>query len=176
MKHRANDARDGLSSYSNRRDQSGLNGCCTAMWKANGKTTTLSLFLDSLFPKTETEEKIKGQIEVTRRRGRRRKKLLDDLKDRRGYCQLKEEGLDRTMWRNRFGRDLDLSFVRLVMMMMMMMMFVLCTTTMTGHLELILPYFFRPFQVHARIKLCKEPRQFPPPATSTFLTSHKLCV
>ena len=47
------DARDGLSSYSNRRDQSGLNGCCTAMWKANGKTTTLSLFLDCLFPKTE---------------------------------------------------------------------------------------------------------------------------
>ena len=34
----------------------------------------------------------------------RRKKLLDDLKDRRGYCQLKEEALDRTMWRNRFGR------------------------------------------------------------------------
>jgi hypothetical protein len=23
------------------------------MWKANGKTTTLSFFLDSLFPKTE---------------------------------------------------------------------------------------------------------------------------
>ena len=51
------------------------------------------------------EGKIKGQIEVTRRRGRRRKKLLDDLKDRRGYRQLKEEALDRTMWRNRFGRD-----------------------------------------------------------------------
>ena len=50
------------------------------------------------------EGKITGQIEVTRRRGRRRKKLLDDLKDRRGYCQLKEEALDRTMWRNRFGR------------------------------------------------------------------------
>ena len=33
------------------------------------------------------------------------KKLLDDLKDRRGYCQLKEEALDRTMWRNRFGRE-----------------------------------------------------------------------
>ena len=49
------------------------------------------------------EGKIKGQIEVTRR-GRRRKKLLDDLKDRRGYCQLKEEALDRTMRRNRFGR------------------------------------------------------------------------
>ena len=50
------------------------------------------------------EGKIKGQIEVTRRRGRRRKKLLDDLKDRRGYCQLKEEALDCSMWRNRFGR------------------------------------------------------------------------
>ena len=50
------------------------------------------------------EGKIKGQIEVTRRRARRCKKLLDDLKDRRGYCQLKEEALDRTMWRNRFGR------------------------------------------------------------------------
>ena len=50
------------------------------------------------------EEKIKGQIEVTRRRGRRRKKLLDDLKDKRGYCQLKEEALARTKWRSRFGR------------------------------------------------------------------------
>ena len=47
---------------------------------------------------------IKGQIEVTRRRGRRHKKLLDDLKDRRGCCQLKEEALDRTMLKNRFGR------------------------------------------------------------------------
>jgi len=49
------------------------------------------------------EGKIKGEIEVARRRGRRRKKLLDDLKDRRGYYHLKEEGLDRTMWRHRFG-------------------------------------------------------------------------
>ena len=31
------------------------------------------------------EGKIKGEMEVTRRRGRRRKKLLDDLKDRRGH-------------------------------------------------------------------------------------------
>ena len=50
------------------------------------------------------EGKIKEQIEVTRRRGRRCKKLLVDLKDRRGYCQLKEDALDRTVWRNRFGR------------------------------------------------------------------------
>jgi hypothetical protein len=50
------------------------------------------------------EGKIKGEIKVTRRRGRRRKKLLDDLKDRRGYSHLKEEALNRITWRNRFGR------------------------------------------------------------------------
>ena len=66
------------------------------------------------------EGKIKGQIEVTRRRGRRRKKLLDDLKDRGAYCQLKEEALARTMWRNILEETLDLSFDRLLMMMMMM--------------------------------------------------------
>ena len=47
--------------------------------------------------------KIKGEMEVTRRLGRRRGKLLDDLKDRRGYSRLKEEALDPTMWRNSFG-------------------------------------------------------------------------
>ena len=50
------------------------------------------------------EGKIKGQIELTRRQGRRPKKLLDDLKDGRGYCELKEEAVDRTVWRNRFVR------------------------------------------------------------------------
>ena len=50
------------------------------------------------------EGKIKGQVEVTRRRGRRRKNLLDDFKDGTEYCQLKEEALDCTMWRNRIGR------------------------------------------------------------------------
>jgi hypothetical protein len=45
-----------------------------------------------------------GGIEVTGRQGRRRMKLLDDLKERRGYCHLKEEALDCTMWRARFGR------------------------------------------------------------------------
>jgi hypothetical protein len=41
---------------------------------------------------------------VTGRRGRRSRKLLDDLKERRGYSHLKEEALDSTMWRVRFGR------------------------------------------------------------------------
>ena len=49
------------------------------------------------------EGKVKGEMEVARRRGRRRKKLLVDLKDRREYSHLKEEALDRTMWRHRFG-------------------------------------------------------------------------
>jgi hypothetical protein len=49
------------------------------------------------------EGKIKREMQVTRRRGRRRKKLLNDLKDMRGYSHLKEEALDRTMCRNRFG-------------------------------------------------------------------------
>ena len=51
------------------------------------------------------EGKIKGGIEVRGRRGRRRRKLLYDLKKRRGYFRLKEEALDRTVRRARFGRD-----------------------------------------------------------------------
>jgi hypothetical protein len=45
---------------------------------------------------------------VTRRRGRRHEKLLDDLKDRREYSHLKEEALDHTMCRNRFERSVGL--------------------------------------------------------------------
>jgi hypothetical protein len=50
------------------------------------------------------EEKTQGGIEVTGRQERRRRRLLDDLKERRGCSHLKEEVLDRTMWRARFGR------------------------------------------------------------------------
>jgi hypothetical protein len=41
---------------------------------------------------------------VTGRRGRRRRKLLDDLKEMSGYSNLKEEALDRTMCRARLER------------------------------------------------------------------------
>ena len=51
-----------------------------------------------------TEGKKQGGIEVTGRQGRRHTKLLDDLKERRGYSHLKEEALDCTMWTARFGR------------------------------------------------------------------------
>jgi hypothetical protein len=50
------------------------------------------------------EGKINGGIEVTGRQGRRCRKLVDDLKERRGYSPLKEEALDRTMWRAGCGR------------------------------------------------------------------------
>ena len=43
------------------------------------------------------EGKIKGSIEVTGRRGRKRRKLLDGLTERRGYSILKEEALDHTI-------------------------------------------------------------------------------
>ena len=60
------------------------------------------------------EGKKKGEMEVKIRRGRRRKEPLDDLKDRSGYSHLKENFLDRIMWRNRLGEALDLSSDRIL--------------------------------------------------------------
>jgi hypothetical protein len=48
------------------------------------------------------EGKIEEIIEVTGRRGRIRKQLLNDLKEKRGYCR--SEALDHTVWRTCFGR------------------------------------------------------------------------
>jgi hypothetical protein len=62
---------------------------------------------DYIFIRITLARKINVEMEVTRRRRRRGKKLLDDLKDRRGYSHLKEEALDRTMWRNRFGGSFE---------------------------------------------------------------------
>jgi hypothetical protein len=50
------------------------------------------------------EGKIEGRIKMTGRRGIRRKQLLDDLKENRGYWKLKEEALDRILRRTCFGR------------------------------------------------------------------------
>jgi hypothetical protein len=44
---------------------------------------------------------IEGKLEG---RKRRRKQLLDDLKEKRRYWKLKEEAPDRTLWRTCFGR------------------------------------------------------------------------
>ena len=70
-------------------------------WKANsiGHIVCRNCLLQQII-----EGKIKEVMEVTGRRGGRRRKLLDDFKDRRGYSHLKEEALGRTMWRARSGR------------------------------------------------------------------------
>jgi len=71
-------------------------------WKANwiGHILRRNCLLQRVI-----EGKIKGGTEVTGRRRRKCRKLLDDLKERRGYSHLKEEALDRTMWGARFGRS-----------------------------------------------------------------------
>jgi hypothetical protein len=51
-----------------------------------------------------TEGKLEGRIGVTATRGGRRKQLLDECKETRKYWDLKEEALDRPLWRTRFGR------------------------------------------------------------------------
>jgi hypothetical protein len=50
------------------------------------------------------EGMIKGSIEVTERRGRRLKQLLDPLKETTGYGKLKDETLDCTVCQTGFGR------------------------------------------------------------------------
>jgi hypothetical protein len=63
-----------------------------------GQTVSFSLL------KHVIEGKLEEQTEMTGRRGSRRKQLQDDLKEKRRYWKLKEEALDRTLWRTRFGR------------------------------------------------------------------------
>jgi hypothetical protein len=101
----------------------------------NGRRTGLVTFcLEDCILQRVIEGKIQRGIEVTGRRRRRRRKLLDNLSplnavlnpichlltllgahpifhisrirvmERRGYSHLKEEALDRTMWRAGFGR------------------------------------------------------------------------
>ena len=50
------------------------------------------------------EGKIEGRIEVMGRRRVRNKQLLDDLNAKRVCYKLKEEALDRSLWRTRFRR------------------------------------------------------------------------
>jgi hypothetical protein len=50
------------------------------------------------------EGKVKGKIEVTGRRGRRPKQLLDDLKETRGYWKMNAEAQGCLLWITGFGR------------------------------------------------------------------------
>jgi hypothetical protein len=47
---------------------------------------------------------MEGRIELTERPERRRKQLLDNPKKTTGYWKLKQEALDRTVLRTRFGK------------------------------------------------------------------------
>jgi hypothetical protein len=70
-------------------------------WKANwiGHILRRNYLLQQVI-----EGKMKGGIEVTGCRGRKHRKLLDDLMERGGYSHLMEEALDHTIWRAPFGR------------------------------------------------------------------------
>jgi len=65
--------------------------------RVNGKTADWigHILRGSHLLKHVTEGSIKGRIHVSERRGIRRKQLLNDLKETKGYCKLKEEALDR---------------------------------------------------------------------------------
>jgi len=43
------------------------------------------------------EGNIEGRIEVTGRSARKRKQLQSDLREKRRYCQFKEEAIDSTL-------------------------------------------------------------------------------
>jgi hypothetical protein len=54
------------------------------------------ILLTNCLLKHVTERKIEERTEITEKT---RKKLLDDLKDKRRYWSLEEEALDHTVWR-----------------------------------------------------------------------------
>jgi hypothetical protein len=68
-----------------------------AIWKGH-------ILRRNCFLKYVIEGKVERRIEMKVRQGRRRKQLLDDRKKTRGCCILKQQALDRTLWRTRCGR------------------------------------------------------------------------
>jgi len=48
------------------------------------------------------ERERERRLEVTGKR--RRKQLLDDLKEKRRYCKFEEVALEHTLWRTHFGK------------------------------------------------------------------------
>jgi len=60
---------------------------------------------ENCFLKHVVEGMIGGRIKVIGKWGRRRKQLLDGIKETGGNCKLKEKAIDRTLWRTRSGGD-----------------------------------------------------------------------
>jgi hypothetical protein len=81
------------------------------IFKETGICRICHIFLRNYLIKHVIDGNLEGRIEVTGRRGRRRKHLLDDLKETKGYWKLKEEALDRILRRTRFGKGYG-AFVR----------------------------------------------------------------
>jgi len=47
---------------------------------------------------------------MTEGRGRRRKQLLHEVKEKKGCWKFKEEALDRTLWRTRLEEAMERSY------------------------------------------------------------------
>ena len=72
-------------------------------WKA----TWICYFLNwNCLLKHISEAKIGEDIEVTGRRGKRRKQVLDYFQETRRYLKLKQNALDRSLWESFFGRGI----------------------------------------------------------------------
>ena len=54
-------------------------------------------------PSNNPNDAIEGQMTEVKGVGRRRTQLLDDLRNRRKYWELKEEAEDRKGWRRQFS-------------------------------------------------------------------------
>jgi hypothetical protein len=65
--------------------------------------------ISHILPRNCLLEKTNGKIEVKGRQGRRRKQLLGDLKEKRGYWKLKEEGLETFLGEVTLEKAMDLS-------------------------------------------------------------------
>ena len=55
------------------------------------------------------EGKMEGRVQLTERRGTRRRQLLDDREETRGYWKLKEEALNCTLGRTTLEETMALS-------------------------------------------------------------------
>jgi hypothetical protein len=69
-----------------------------------------TIFSSSRLLKHVIKGKIEGGIKVTGKQGIRRKQLLDDLNETRGYLKLKKEALYLTLCKARF----EIGYERLV--------------------------------------------------------------
>ena len=71
--------------------------------KNEGKLGWLHLAYE-LPSKQAVEGKMEGRIQVTGILSRRRKQLLDDLKETRKHLKFKDKAKARKLWRTGFGR------------------------------------------------------------------------